>query len=127
MQLVAIMADSANNEVLEMADFVKVAVARDRDEGHEVTKIWRFRKSCLTEYTLAEVEDDIVGYFPEISSKKLGTSLKYYDSLVKKKLFIENDGDLRVSLVPGTDHCMYVYVQFHTDLFYNHLAKLLSR
>ena len=23
-----------------MADFVKVAVARDRDEGHEVTKIW---------------------------------------------------------------------------------------
>ena len=80
MQLVAIMADSANNEVLEkavMADFVKVAVARDRDEGHEVTKIWRFRKSCLTEYTLAEVEDDIVGYFPEISSKKLGISLKY--------------------------------------------------
>ena len=115
-----------------MADFVKVAVARDRDEGHEVTKVWprvwRFRKCCLTEYTLAEVEDDIVGYFPEISSKKLGISLKYYDSLVlKKKLFIESDGDLRVSLVPGTDHCMYVYVQFHTDLFYNHLAKLLSR
>ena len=68
-----------------------------------------------------------MGYFPEISSKKLGISLKYYDSLVKKKLFIESDGDLRVSSVPGIDHCMYVYVQFHTDLFYNHIAKLLSR
>lgn len=78
-----------------MADFVKVAVAHDvQNQGQEVTKIWCFRRSYVIDYTLAEVEEDLVKYFPDIDSKNLGISLQYYDSLVKKKLGIKSDGDL---------------------------------
>ena len=87
-----------HEEAAVMADFVKVAVARDmQNDETDVTKIWRFRRSYVTEYTLAEVEADLIKYFPDIASKNLGISLKYYDSLVKKKLKIESDGDLRVN------------------------------
>jgi len=80
-----------------------------------VTKVWRFRKSYTLDYTLSEVEEDILqGIFLKlIKLKSLGVSLKYYDSLVKKKLKIETDGELRVSLTIAT----YIIAKLTVTLF----------
>jgi len=79
--------DQQQSDKAILANFVKVAIARDNGESQEVTKIWRFRKSYTLDYTLAfrSGRRYIAGYFPEIKLKSLGVSLKYYDSLLSQE------------------------------------------
>ena len=62
------MADCVKHEEHEkasvMADFVKVAVARNvQNQDQGVTKIWCFRRSYVTDYTLAEAEEILLNIF----------------------------------------------------------------
>jgi len=81
-----------------MSNTVKVAIFRlNEAEGERPSKVWRYKADLLESYKLAEVEKELIPYFPDIEQKKLGLVLKYQDSLLEHKIIIESDGDLRVS------------------------------
>ena len=76
---------------------IKVALAYKNEQNKQrVAKVWRFFTRTLESYTLTQVKEELLEYFPEIAARHLTLKLSYRDSFVGM-ISIDTDKDLQVA------------------------------
>ena len=79
-----------------MEEGIKVALAYKHEQNKKrVAKVWRFYTRSLDSYTLAQVKEELLEFFPDIAARHLTLKLHYRDSFVGM-INIDTDKDLKV-------------------------------
>jgi len=75
---------------------MKIAVVLQ--QGDKITrKPWRFNPSDISNYRLADVEENILQLFPDVAKRDSRLTFQYKDSLIGD-VELESDRDLQVNI-----------------------------
>ena len=90
----------------------KVAVILHQGDVEMARKVWHYNTEEIREYTLSQVELELLMLFPTLQAKGLRLDVYYHDSFVGR-MKIDGDADLQAALTTFTEENDLNFRAFH--------------
>lgn len=105
---------SVSQQLFE-AEVRKVAVVLHEGSEEEETlnrKVWRYSTEEIQQYSLAQVEEELLLLFPSLKEKGLRLNIYYHDSFVGK-VKLDGDADVHAALTAFSEESDLNFRSFH--------------